>query len=90
MTRNIRNDISARSFQTQVNRKHSGGAPDSLGKGSQSRQRGAIWWRFTLLAALLSAAPLRAEWTGESRPMLGTEISVYLWHEDAGRARELV
>lgn len=74
----------------QVNRKHSGGARDSLGKGSQSRHRVVVWWRFALLAALLSAAPLRAEWTGESRPMLGTEISVYLWHADADRAAELV
>jgi thiamine biosynthesis lipoprotein len=33
-----------------------------------------------LLAAL--TGPANAEWLGDSRPLMGTEISVHLWHED--------
>jgi thiamine biosynthesis lipoprotein len=31
-----------------------------------------------------------AEWIGESRPMMGTEISVYLWHDDAAAGQAAV
>jgi len=36
------------------------------------------------LAALLLLFPLalRAEWMGDARPMMGTEVSVYLWSDD--------
>jgi thiamine biosynthesis lipoprotein len=36
------------------------------------------------LAALLLLVPLlvRAEWVGDARPMMGTEVSVYLWSDD--------
>lgn len=33
---------------------------------------------------------VRAEWIGDSRPMMGTEISVYLWHDDADAGKEAV
>ena len=26
--------------------------------------------------------PCKAEWVGDARPLMGTEVSVYLWHED--------
>jgi thiamine biosynthesis lipoprotein len=37
------------------------------------------------LAILLLFAPLlvRAEWIGDARPMMGTEVSVYLWSDDS-------
>jgi thiamine biosynthesis lipoprotein len=40
----------------------------------------------TLLVVLVSQAVL-AEWVGDARPMMGTEVSVYLWSDDpeAGR-----
>jgi len=44
---------------------------------------------FLIVAAILGFSSIvRAEWTGESRPMMGTEITVYLWHDDvaAGNA----
>lgn len=31
-----------------------------------------------------------AEWIGDTRPLMGTEISVLLWHDDATRGEELV
>jgi thiamine biosynthesis lipoprotein len=35
-----------------------------------------------LLALTVFSTPSAAEWYGDSRPMMGTEISVYLWHDD--------
>ena len=34
--------------------------------------------------------PLRAEWVGDSRPLMGTEVSVYLWHDDPEVGQSLV
>ena len=34
--------------------------------------------------------PAGAEWVGDSRPMLGTEISVYLWHDNDAEGRRLM
>jgi thiamine biosynthesis lipoprotein len=36
------------------------------------------------------AYPARAEWVGEAIDLMGTRVSVELWHEDEGRGRELV
>ena len=43
-----------------------------------------------MVLIFLISMPSFAEWRGESRAMLGTEISVYLWHEDAARAKQLI
>lgn len=65
------------SLSTSVNPKHSAGVPISL-----------------LLAAGVGltavAMPAGAEWYGDARPMMGTEVSVHLWHDDADRARQLI
>ena len=63
-----------RSLPTRVSPKHSARYAISL----------------PVLAALLLALPAAAGWTGDARPMMGTEVSVHLWHEDAERARELI
>lgn len=34
--------------------------------------------------------PAQAEWYGESRPLMGTEVSVLLWHDDEAKGRALV
>ena len=34
--------------------------------------------------------PARAEWFADARPMMGTEISVRLWHEDSIKGQDLV
>jgi len=31
----------------------------------------------------LPAAAVQADWTGDTRPLMGTEVSVYLWSDDA-------
>lgn len=40
--------------------------------------------------ALAVAAPAAAEWHGEAIDLMGTRVSVELWHEDAVRAEALV
>ena len=32
----------------------------------------------------------QAEWLGDARPMMGTEVSVYLWSDDAEKGRQLL
>jgi thiamine biosynthesis lipoprotein len=34
--------------------------------------------------------PARAEWIGDARPMMGTEVSVLLWHDDPAAGEQLV
>src|SRR5690606_40943802 len=57
----------------------------SLAPGKHNLRPAA--WPDTLAATLLAALALfplavHAEWFGDSRPLMGTEISVQLWHED--------
>jgi thiamine biosynthesis lipoprotein len=41
-----------------------------------------------MLAVLLSSSPALAEWLSDARPMLGTEVSVYLWSADGEAGRQ--
>ena len=43
-----------------------------------------------MVTLAFAAEPVAAEWFGDARPMMGTEVSVHLWHEDAGRAAALI
>ena len=43
-----------------------------------------------LVAFSLISRPSAAEWVGSAEAHMGTEISVYLWHDDPGKAREAV
>jgi len=43
-----------------------------------------------MVLILLVSMPVHAEWVGEARGMLGTEISVYLWLEDQEEGQRLV
>lgn len=38
----------------------------------------------------LNSMPCKAEWHGDARPMMGTEVSVFLWHEDETTALGLI
>ena len=42
------------------------------------------------MLGVLVAAPAKAEWFGEARPMMGTEISVSLWSDDAAAAEATI
>jgi len=43
-----------------------------------------------VVAFLAISMPSRAEWIGEAQAHMGTEISVYLWHDDPAVARQAV
>ena len=49
-----------------------------------------------IVLALVVAAELSfsgfgsAEWLGESRPMMGTQVSVHLWHSDAAEGKRCI
>ncbi len=43
-----------------------------------------------MMLFLLMMSPVRAEWAGAGRPMMGTEVSVYLWHDDAAVAEQYI
>lgn len=56
----------------------------SLGFQKQAVPRRAQEFLFTVLVTIFGISSFaHADWFGESRPMMGTEISVYLWHNDA-------
>lgn len=40
------------------------------------------------LASLLLPLAAFAEWVSDARPMMGTEVSAYVWHEDAEQGRK--
>lgn len=42
------------------------------------------------VAGLACSGPAGAAWVGDARPLMGTEVSVRLWHDDPARGRELV
>ena len=43
-----------------------------------------------IVAFAAISMPAQAEWFADARPMMGTEVSVRLWHDDAETGRQLV
>lgn len=43
-----------------------------------------------VVAISINSRPSLAEWVGDSQPHMGTEVSVYLWHEDPEVGRKAV
>ncbi|MDH3748133.1 MAG: FAD:protein FMN transferase [Gammaproteobacteria bacterium] len=39
---------------------------------------------------MLISTPVSAEWIGDARPLMGTEIRVYLWHDDELEGQRIV
>ena len=52
-----------------------------------SARRGVV---LAIGAMLAISMPATADWYADSRPMMGTEVSVRLWHEDPDTGRALV
>ena len=50
------------------------------------------WLRVSLgiLALFVATAAARAEWHADARPKLGTEVSLYFWHEDEREAQAII
>jgi len=43
-----------------------------------------------MVAVFAISMPAQGEWVGDARPMMGTEVSVLLWHDDAAVGEQLV
>jgi thiamine biosynthesis lipoprotein len=43
-----------------------------------------------MVAIFVISTPARAEWVGDARPLMGTEVRVMLWHDDAETGAQLV
>ena len=43
-----------------------------------------------MVAILAFSSFARAEWIGDTRPLMGTEISVLIWHDDVTKGEQLV
>jgi thiamine biosynthesis lipoprotein len=54
----------------------------SLLKGYQSKHNLRLGLRLATLIWLSAPFVAVAEWVGDARPMMGTEVSVYLWSDD--------
>lgn len=50
----------------------------------------AIYLFLILFAGLLFAVPVKAEWHSDTQGIMGTEVSVSLWHSDAAIAVEAI
>jgi FAD:protein FMN transferase len=66
----------SRSFSTRIRTKHNVSHPIAL--------------PLLLILSVASGGRASAEWYGEARPMMGTEVSVHLWDEDATHADGLI
>ena len=38
----------------------------------------------------LASGAVRAEWHSDARPKMGTEVSVYFWHDDTARGNAII
>jgi thiamine biosynthesis lipoprotein len=54
----------------------------SLLKGMATKHNSRLGLTLATLALLLQAPVAVAEWLGDARPLMGTEVSVYLWSDD--------
>jgi thiamine biosynthesis lipoprotein len=61
-----------------------------LQRGSKDKP----WLTLTLVGLMIVfaafSAPSMAEWLGDTRPLMGTEVSVYLWDDDAVAGNEAI
>lgn len=62
----------------------------SLRKGQYSKHNSRLGLRLATLFLLLPGSALLADWVGDARPLMGTEVSVYLWSDDAEGGRQAV
>ena len=54
----------------------------SLSIGYYAKHNSGLGAKLATSLLLLQPIPATADWVGDARPMMGTEVSVYLWSED--------
>ena len=62
----------------------------SVSKIEESQHNARAQLTLVMVAFLAISMPVCAEWIGDARPMMGTEVSVRLWHDDAAQGEELL
>lgn len=60
----------------------------SLSDGQLVKHNSGLGLRLVTVLLLLPGAAALADWVGDTRPMMGTEVSVYLWSDDAGNGQQ--
>lgn len=62
----------------------------SFSKGQSREHSVRTTLSLAMVAIFVISIPARAEWVGDARPLMGTEVSVLLWHEDEATGKEIV
>ena len=62
----------------------------SLKSGQSAKHNSRVGLRLALLGLLSGCAPVCAEWMGDTRPLMGTEVRVYLWSDDESSGQRAV
>jgi len=62
----------------------------SLSGFREGKHNARIRRTLVMVAIVASSTPAQADWFADSRPMMGTEISVRLWHDDPVQGQHLV
>lgn len=60
----------------------------SLLNGQKTKHNSGLGPRLATLLLLLPCVQALADWVGEARPMMGTEVSVYLWSDEPDLGRQ--
>jgi len=60
----------------------------SLFKGIAAKHNSRLGLTLATLVLLFQASTADAEWLGDARPLMGTEVSVYLWSDDPELGRQ--
>ena len=58
--------------------------------GCKHKRLPAIALALVLVTIFPASSPAAADWVGAAEPHMGTEVSVYLWHDDPDTARRAV
>lgn len=62
----------------------------SLLKIRRSKHNARVKRTLAMMAICAISISARAAWVGDARPLMGTEVSVLLWHDDAAAGEQLV
>lgn len=60
----------------------------SLLRGQYTKHNSRLVLRLATLLLMLPGATALAGWLGDTRPLMGTEVSVYLWSDDAEQGQQ--
>ena len=52
-------------------------------RGCESKHNRTLGLKLAMLLLLVLPCRVSADWVGDARPLMGTEVSVYLWSDDA-------